>query len=414
MAKAERSFAAVPEPESDDVTAAGSPQKRGGFDLPDGALGILFLLVLSSICGALIALYWPFNTGGTEGTANDRFAALESKVDEIAAGHASGAAAQVFLNQRREISALKSRLDADEARVAAVEKSDSTADATDVAGLEASTEKSASDVKQLYDRVARLEQSSSPPSAQAIGEIRTKALHDQLSSFEQRVAVLEKSAPPAGLAQRLDSFALKSEEDALETRVLQLETHDVTGVMRRAAAVMALADLVRATAGGEPFVDELAALKSLAPASPEIQDLARYANKGVPTRTMLADSFSHQANAILDAERGTASKTWSDRIWSRVASVVSGRQIGNTAGNDPQSHVARAEIDLNIGELARAVHEVSTLSGPAREAATPWLKSAGERMSVDRDARALAQRLVADLSAPSSSAQTPQATAPSR
>jgi hypothetical protein len=277
--------------------------------------------------------------------------------------------------------------------------------------LKSITDRNVTDVKTVSVRLARLEQINRPDNAQALTDGRAKALRDRMSGFEQRLAALEKSAPPAGLAQRLDSFALKSEEDALESRISQLEVQDTAGVMRRAAAVMALADLVRASAGSEPFADELAALKTLAPASPEIQDLSRYASKGVPTRTMLADSFARQADAILATQHTNSANTWGDRIWSDVMNVVSVRRVGNLVGNDPEAHVARAEVDLNIGELARAVREVSALTGPARETAVPWLKSANERMNVDRDAHALAERLVANLSVQSAAAQAPSAAA---
>ncbi len=406
MPKSGRSFTAVPKPEGEDSVAAEPAPKRGWFDLPDGSSAILFLLVLSSFCGALIAIYWPFSQGAGEMGVGDRLSTLESKVDAMAAGHASGAAVQVFVNQRRELAALKGRLDADEARLSIMEKSEGGAEAVDVRELKASADRNGSDVRILFDRLARLGQVKGPDINQA--------LNDQMSGFERRLAALEKSAPPAGLAQRLDSFALKSEEDALESRVSELETQNTAGVMRRAAAVMALADLVRASAGSEPFADELSALKTLAPASPEIQDLSRYASRGVPTRTMLADSFVRQADAILATQHASGGNSWSDRIWSDVMNVVSVRRIGNLVGNDPEAHVARAEVDLNIGELARAVREVSALTGPAREAAVPWLKSANERMNVDRDARALAERLVANLSVQPLTTQAAPAAAPAK
>jgi hypothetical protein len=415
MPKTGRSFTAVPpKPERDDSVPAEPAVKRGWFDLPDGTLGIFVLLVLSSFCGAIIAIYWPFSQGISELGAGDRLSTLESKVDAMAAGHASGAAVQVFLNQRRELAALKSRLDADEARVSFMEKSENGAETIDIRGLKSSADRNTAEVRMLSDRLASLEQDTGRDGTHALADDRAKALHDQMSRFEQRITALEKSAPPAGLAQKLESFALKSEEDALESRVLQLEAQDAAGVMRRAAAVMALADLVRASAGSEPFADELTTLKTLAPASPEIQDLSRYASKGVPTRTMLADSFGRQADAILATQHANSANTWSDRIWSDVVSVISVRRIGNLAGNDPEAHVARAEVDLNIGELARAVREVSALTGPARDAAVPWLKSANERMNVDRDTRALAERLVANLSVPPIGTQALPAASPAK
>jgi hypothetical protein len=282
----------------------------------------------------------------------------------------------------------------------------------DVSAIQVSADRNSSDLKTIAGRLAALERTAGAQSFTRLREDlndRTESLREKASSFDDRISTLEKSAPPAGLAQRLDSFALKSEAGVLESRIVKLETQRVSEVMRRAAAVMALADLVRASSGGEPFADELAELKTLAPASPEIQDLTRYAAKGVPTKTMLADSLSRQADAILANERVSTNKTWTDRVFSRVLSVYPVRRIGNIVGNDPEAHVARAEVDLDIGELARAIREVNALAGPAREAAEPWLKSANGRANVDHDARALAQRLVADLSPQPTAAQVPAA-----
>ena len=392
MAETRSSFAALPQPEKAEAPA-GEVSGRSWFDLPDGTLGILFLLLLSSFCGGMIAVYWPFAAGGGGESAgvSDRLSTLETKVDALTAGRNAKAAMQMFAAEHRDLAGLKSRLDADEARLAGIEKSQGVAEATDIATLKAGTDKNAADVQSLSGRVGKIEDETGPGGAKLSARLRadidsrTAALHDEMSRFDMRIAALEKSALPADIAQRLDSFALRSEEGAIMNR-------DTGGVMRRAAAVMALADLVRASAGGDPFIDELAALKSLAPTSPEIQDLGRFAGRGVPNRTMLADSFSKQADGILAAG---GNRSLSERIWSSVMSVPG---LRNIVGNDPQSRVARAEVDLNLGEIARAVKEMNALSGPARNAAEPWLKSANERLTVDRDMRLLAQRLVSDLS----------------
>lgn len=381
-----------------------SPVKRGWLDLPDGALAIAFLLLLSSVCGALIAIYWPFGPGARDAGVGDRLATLEARMDDIAAGHASKAAMQAFVDLRRDLVLLKAHLEADEARLAAIEKSDATQENTDLSELKAGADKSASDLRMLSGRIARFEQATSQSGPETLAQLRSalgdrsQALHDAISNLGERLTALEKSVPPGILAQKLDGFALRSEEAALETRIVKLENQDMTGIMRRAAAVMALADLVRASAGSDPFLDELSALRALAPPSPELDDLSRYAAKGVPTRTMLADSFSRQADFILASEHpGSTAKTLGDRIWSGVMLPV--RRLGSIVSDDSEARVARAQVDLNLGELARAIHEVSALQGPPREVAGPWLKSANERLNVDRDARVLAQKLVANLPA---------------
>src|ERR1700688_3568301 len=118
MTDTDRSFTAFSKPEQGDSETREPAPKRGSLDLQDGALGLLFLLVLSSFCGALIAVYWPFAQGQSEGGMGDRVSTLETKVDEIAAGHASRAAAQAFAGARSDLAMFRSRLDADEARLA--------------------------------------------------------------------------------------------------------------------------------------------------------------------------------------------------------------------------------------------------------------------------------------------------------
>jgi hypothetical protein len=184
-----------------------------------------------------------------------------------------------------------------------------------------------------------------------------------------------------------------------------LEDQDTAGVMRRAAAVLALADLVRASGSAESFGPELDALKALVPASPQVADLSRYASKGVPTHTMLADKFSQNAAAIVSAQRTDQAQGWSERLLANLANLVSIRRVGEIQGHDVEARVARAEVDLHAGDLVRAVAEMNALRGSAREAAGDWLDEARGRLAVDRDARILATQVVANLAAPPSASR---------
>jgi len=395
-----RAFTAIPRPqmpppqtEGADKPEAGS--RRGWLELPEGAVGVAFLLLLAAFSGGLIAVYWPFGQSATDGTA-DRLALLESKVDALAAGHAGNVAARAFATERRSITELGARLDADEARVSALEKTLGAAAGIDLAALAAKTDSNATAMAALGSRLERIEDDSKSADLRDDLKSRTQAIRDALAHFDTRIATLEKSVPATGLAQKLDQFALKSEEGALETRVLKLESLDLAGVMRKSAAVMALADLIRASNGSAPFQEQLAALKNLAPALPEIQDLSRFAAKGVPTRIMIADSFPRSADTALAAERAQAAgNSFGERVWSGVVSMVTARR---QAPADSAVHLSKAQIALNLGEIQAAIKEVSALTGPARDAAEPWLKSANDRLTVDRDSRTLAERLVADLS----------------
>jgi len=410
-----RPFAALPKPETDE-SALDEPRARRGFGIfPDGAIGIFFLLFLAAISGGLIAAYWPWVQGGSESsTTNDRLTTLESRLGQIAAGHAPNVAAAAFGEEQKNLSALKMRLDADEARLTAMEKASGELDSSDLGALKTDIDKDAAGIAQLNGRVAKLEQNPamSQPSAQALAQLRkdldtrTQAQADAGGRLGERVAALEKTAPPADLAIRLDSFALKTGEDALEMRVAKLEGQNPSDVMRRAASLLALADLARASAGAEPFSVELSALRALEPSAPELADLSKYASLGAPTRAMLSERFSSQADSILAAERSGEARNWTQRLWANLANLVSIRRVGQPLGDSSESRVARAETDLHAGDLDRAVGEVTALKGAARNAATPWLAQAQARLAVDRDTRAALSRVIASLSAPLAQAPT--------
>ncbi len=413
-----RSFSALPKPETEDAREEVAPTgRRGLFDLPDGALGVFFLLVLAALSGGLIAVYWPWLQNASESSVtSDKLGELETRVDQIAAGHAPKAAAAAFIDERRDLAAMKTRLDADEARLTSIEKATGQIDDVDLSALKTGIDKNTTGLAQLSDRVGRLETtpgaargngpSGASLSAQSLAQLRkdlgdrTQALNDSLGKLAARTAALEKNAPPADLAGRLDGFALKSGEAALELRIGKLEDQDMAGVMKRAASVLALADLMRASSSAEPFSSELGALKALVPQAPEVTDLSRYAATGVPTRTMLADRFSHDASAIVAAQRLGEARTWTERLWSNLLNLVSIRRVGDVPGDDAQARVARAEVDLHVGDLDRAVSEVSALKGSARAAASGWLSEAEGRLSIERDARLLSTRVVASLTVP--------------
>jgi hypothetical protein len=404
-----RPFAALPKPETDE-SAIEEPRARRGFSVfPDGAIGIFLLLILAAISGGLIAVYWPWVQGGSESsTTNDRLTTLESRLGQIAAGHAPNVAAAAFGDEQRALSALKMRLDADEARLTAMEKASGELDSSDLGALKSDIDKDAAGIAQLNGRVVKLEQSpaGAQPAAQALAQLRkdldtrTQAQTDASGKLGERVVALEKNAPPADLATRLDSFALKTGEDALDMRIAKLEGQNPTEMMRRAASLLALADLARASAGAESFTAELSALRALEPASPELADLSKYAASGAPTRAMLSERFSSQADAILAAERSSQAQSWTQRLWANLANLISIRRVGQAQGDDSESRVARAESDLHVGDLDRAMDEVTALKGAARNAAKPWLATAQARFAVDRDTRALMSRVVASLSEP--------------
>lgn len=381
----QRPFAALPAPDSDDAGGDDPRPRRSLF--PDGALGIFFLLIVAAASGGLIAAYWPWVQGGGSGEGtSDRLTTLETRVAQIAAGRAPTVAAAAYGDEQKSLAALRMRLDADEARLTAMEKSGGAADGADTGALK-------SEFDQLSGRITRLEQT---PGGGAPLRKAMDAQNAAAAQLNERVALLEKTAPPADLAARLDGFAMKSGEDALETRVVKLESQNASDVMKHAATLLALADLVRASAGGEAFTTELSTLRALSPNAPELSDLSHYAN-GTPTHAVLSAQLSANADSILSAERAGKAHGWTEKLWANLANLVSVRRIGAATGDSTESRLARAELDLHNGDLARAASEMDALKGAARNAVSPWLVQAKARLAVDRDTRSLMSRVIASM-----------------
>lgn len=417
-----RASNAVPktEPQEDSSALAPDVSRRGWFGGLLRVLGIFLLLVLAAVGGGLSAIYWPRISGtGTGNTAlADRVGALETRIGQIAAGQTPNAASLKDMQQK--IAALQSRVESEEARLSTLENSGGTGSA-DLAPLKSALDKNNSAIAALDARLQKLEQSSDAAqvatNTNALATLRTnldtqtKTTTDALAMLGARVAQLEKTAPPADLAQRLDSFALKSGLAALQMRIARLENRDTAGLVKRAASVLALADLVHASQGAAPFEDELAALKPLVPASPEMTTLAKYAPSGVPTEATLAARFAGRADSIIAAERTAHANNWAERAWAHVVNLVSVRRIGNVSGNTTGARVARAQFALGNGNLAAAIADVEGLDTPAKAAAASWLKDARGRLAVDRAARTLTSRVVTAL-ADEAKREPPQTPAP--
>jgi hypothetical protein len=243
-------------------------------------------------------------------------------------------------------------------------------------------------------------------------EARLQKLDQVASSLDllaQRVSRLEQTQPTAlasptapltsqAALPNLNAYALKSDSDALAARVARLEAQNPGGAVRSAAAAMALANLVRAGEGEGNFWRELGTLSPLMPDAPEARDLARYA-RGVETEPVLASRFPQVAADAIAADRRAGAKGWFARLWVNLSSLVSVRRVGEVEGNDTESKLARASARLRLGDLDGAVDQVRAVSGPAQPITAPWVHEAQARVAVDHDLSALANRLVAQLSA---------------
>lgn len=235
---------------------------------------------------------------------------------------------------------------------------------------------------------------------------------ETVAMLRQTLSAIEARLPPEGLEARVEGVdamvkaldirlaALLPEVERMEARVTELEEEaEDPDAAARAALGLALANLARAAESAGTFEAELRAVSSFLPGEPELAALAQSAQSGVPTRAALEARFSSLAQAIFDAER----RAGEDGLWSRflsnAKSLVTIRRTGEISGKTTEAIVARMEERLKVQDLGGAVTEAEALSGPAAEAAAPWIADARARLETDRLVRELSARLAGELAA---------------
>lgn len=275
-------------------------------------------------------------------------------------------------------------------------------------------------VQQLNDRLAKLEQRPAPATAAAPAD---------LPAITARIDALEKRPTPTPAAAGADPAAVK----ALADRLAALEgkpagdpqlAADVAALKQQVSAlsqqsgskadaaagaqalVLAAGQLRGALAGSGPFPGELQAVKALGSKDAELNAamdaIAPHAAKGIPTPAQLADRLEREASGIVRAEQKGEGGTWIKDVTGTLSTLVTvRRQGGEVVGNTADAVVARAQTALNRNDLKTAADEIATLQGPAAQAAAGWLADAKARLAADAAGQRLTGRSIALLTAAS-------------
>ena len=367
-----------------------SPPPPAKSGVPGGAIGVAVLLLVAGALGGLVATFMggPSPTDEELAAADPIVAArvseLQAKIDalEAQASDASDKAAELENN----LDELRSGNIAETARL----------------------------VGELDDRVAGLEQSVSnivsvptedgtPIGAAVISELTTglsdvrqtvSELEGQLAS---RMDALEATAPPANLDQILRGLASRDDLSTLGARVGSLEDDRTGSDAKRAALALALANLSRAAETGAPFDAELEAVAILAPNQKSIGMLRARAGEGLPTRPELLAEFETVIDGVLEIERAAEADGWLAQLWAWLSSFVSVRQTGDIEGAGTEAILARAEFNLDDGNLKAAADELTQLEGPSADAVADWKRGLDARIALDELVGTLTTQVLTSL-----------------
>ncbi|MEP0709370.1 MAG: mitofilin family membrane protein [Parvibaculum sp.] len=365
----------------DEAPKAAEPEPSSGANGTAARSSGILVAGVAGVAGAAVTLAAIWAAGVLPlAQDDDRFADLQARLDTI---EASGGDASREIAEK--VDALTVRVGAaEEGLAAAAERPDSAAAigeqldalASDLQEIEAALSDTRGTMSELGQKVEGIE-----------GRLPPDGIGDQVGALDSLVKALDL---------RLASLAPEIEK--MESRVAALEEEaEDPDAAARAALGLALANLARAAESSGSFETELGVVQTFLPDEAALGELSDAAAGGVPTRAALEARFPSLAQGIFDAERHANDDNWWSRLTANAKSLVTIRRTGEISGDTTEAIVARMEERLKVHDLEGAVAEAETLSGPAADAAAPWIADAKARLETDRLVRELSARVSEQL-----------------
>lgn len=204
-------------------------------------------------------------------------------------------------------------------------------------------------------------------------------------------------APAPATPQTASPAAPTAELAALADRLTELEA-DNARVGQAAAAALAAAALMEASQTSRPFVEEFSALEAISPPSADLGAMRRLAEVGAPSRAALAAAFPEYAARAASAARAPGEGASAlARLSYAVSRVITLRRVGDVPGTGAEAVLARAERQVEDGDIDGALTTLDALTPAAQEALAPWRTRAERRGEIDRRVGAIRARALTDL-----------------
>lgn len=278
--------------------------------------------------------------------------------------------------------------------------------------------------RRLDDLIAEVETAAAVPEAEEAGA--DAAPSGELARLAERVRALESAAPAEKqelearlrtVEERLAGAGGVGEGGEAPARLGDVEARlkDAVEAVRGVAAaleerkgaatigfLLAVGQLREALRSSGPFAGDLDALRAIAGGDPEIQTvlagLVPRAEVGIPTLAQLKRRFPRVADAAVRAAASPEGGSWLDPALSWLGGLVTVRRVGgDVPGEEVDAVVARAEAELEAGDLRAAIAEVERLTGPAAAKTAGWLADARARLEAERGLKALTARALIRL-----------------
>lgn len=243
----------------------------------------------------------------------------------------------------------------------------------------------------------------------AAGQGDSADLRQRLDALDSRVAGLgnggDTGEAMAALGERVAAAealvkTTAEKADASDGRLAALDQSlteikgrvDAQAAQPKIALAIATAALKSAVDRGAPFAAELETFAAIMPGAEGLDTLRARAVDGVATRDQLLAEFEPAASAMLAAANPVDPDAgYFDRLLNSAESLVSVRPVGEVAGDTAAAVLARVEVALRAGDLARATSEFDTLPDPVKSAGAAF----GQRLKARAEVEGLVDRTIA-------------------
>ncbi len=244
------------------------------------------------------------------------------------------------------------------------------------------------------DITTRLDNMASPPPAAPSGDNNGGKNSADIARTQSDLVAL--SAAVSGLQGEM-----KQVSDLAATTRTQTQSS--------LAEALSFMQLREAAASGHSFASSLTALQTAAKndsaASQFIEELAPYADKGVPTAVMLREQLAAVTGETEQAISKAEAQNWWQRVLAELKGLVSIRSVHDASS--PNDVLAMMQNDLLHDDLAAALDRMKNLPAEAQKTLEDWNAQAEARLKIDQALRAIADHLAIPAPAATPAQETP-------
>ncbi len=197
-------------------------------------------------------------------------------------------------------------------------------------------------------------------------------LENSVAELRQEIGALATDVGNLPPAERIAAVERKLDDVAQQMAV--------TSALGPAVAAGALAAAIEA---GQPFTNELGALRSLGVDAEAIAALEPYAEPGLPTLSEIRAQFETEVGAVDLAPPITEGTGPLDRLLQSARGLVEVRPANPTAGADPAAIITRIRAALAAGNLTTALTEWASLPDEIKAETEDWADLLETRIAAD-------------------------------